>query len=96
MIVKMVDCIPSENDQYNKRFLLHSTLPHEPDFRDGIGIINGNDDTIFENQTAIAHYISADAKMSKGFAETITNHINGLQDLLQIESFCWISHSFLG
>ena len=47
--VKMVDCILSENDQYNECFLLHSTLPHEPDFRDGIRIINGNDDTIFEN-----------------------------------------------
>ena len=88
--VKMVDCILSENDQYNECFLLHSTLPHEPDFRDGIRIINGNDDTIFENQTAIAHCISADANMSKGFAETIRNHINGLQE------YCYKSKAFVG
>ena len=88
--VEMVDCILSENDQYNERFLLHSTLPHEPDFRDGIRIINGNDDTIFENQTAIAHCISADATMSEGFAETISNHINGLQEC------CYKSKGFVG
>ena len=88
--VKMVDCILSENDQYNECFLLHSTLPHEPDFRDGIRIINGNDDTIFENQTAVAHCISADAKMSKGFAETISNHISGLQE------YCYKSKAFVG
>ena len=86
----MVDCILSENDQYNECFLLHSTLPHEPDFRDDIRIINGNDDTIFEHQTAIAHCISADAKMSKGFAETIRNHINGLQE------YCYKSKAFVG
>ena len=88
--VKMVDCILSENDQYNECFLLHSTLPHEPDFRDGIRIINGNDDTIFENQTAKAHCISADAKMRKGFAETISNHISGLQE------YCYKSKAFVG
>ena len=88
--VKMVDCILSENDQYNECFLLQSTLPHEPDFRDGIRIINGNDDTIFEKQTAIAHCISADAKLSKGFAETISNHINGLQEN------CYKSKAFVG
>ena len=34
--------------------------------------------------------ITADAKMSKGFAETITNHINGLQD------YCYKSNVFVG
>ena len=42
----MVDRILSENDQYNECFLLHSTLPHETDFKDGIRFIYGNDDTI--------------------------------------------------
>ena len=88
--VKMVDCILSENDQYIECFLLHSTLPHEPDFRDGIRINNGNDDTSFENQTAIAHCISADAKMSKGFAETISNYISGL------EKYCYKSNTYVG
>ena len=66
------------------------TTSCEPDFRDGIRITIRNDDTIFENQTAIAHCISADAKMSKGFAETISNRINGLQD------YCYKSKVFVG
>ena len=77
---RMADCILSENDQYNECYLLHLTLPHQTDFKDGIRINNGNDDTIFGNQTAIAHCLSADAKLSKGFAKTITNHISGLQE----------------
>ena len=77
---KMVDCILSENDQYNECFLLHLTLPHKADFKDGIRFINGNDDSLFEIETAIAHCISAYAKMSKEFAVTITNHIDGLQE----------------
>ena len=32
----------------------------------------------------------ADAKISKGFAQTITNHINGLQD------YCYKSKAFVG
>ena len=86
----MVDRILSENDQYNECFLLHSTLPHETDFKDGIRFIYGNDDTIFENQTVIAHWTSADAKMSEGFAETITNDNNGLQ------GYCYKSKAFVG
>ena len=77
--IRMVDCILSENDQYNECFPLHSTLTHEPDFRDDIRIINEKYGTTFERRTAIAHCISADATMSKGFAETIASHINGLQ-----------------
>ena len=32
--VETTDCILSENDQYNESFLLHSTLPHETEFKD--------------------------------------------------------------
>ena len=85
---KMVDCILSEIDQYSEWFLLHSTLPHEADFKDGIRVTHENDDTIFENQTVFAHCISA--KMRKGLAETITNHINGLQE------YCCKSKNFVG
>ena len=56
--VKMVDCILSEKDQYNECFLLHSTLPHEPDFRDGIRINNGNDDTILKSNGHCSLHIS--------------------------------------
>ena len=78
--VQIVNSIPTENDQYNECFLLHSTVPCEPDLQDKIQILNGNDETIFQANTAIAHCISADAKMSKGFAATICRGVNGLQE----------------
>ena len=76
----MVNSLLTENDQYNECFLLHSTVPCEPDQRVKVLILNGNDETIFQANTAIAHCISADAKMSKGFAETICHRVNGPQE----------------
>ena len=74
----MVKSILTENDQYNECFLLHCTVPCEPDLQDKIQILNGNEKTIFQANTAIAHRISANAKMSKRFAETICRRANGL------------------
>ena len=67
----MVNSILTEIDQYNEGFLLHSTVPCEPDMQDQIHILKGNDESIFQANTTIGHCISADAKMSKGFAETL-------------------------
>ena len=88
--IQMVNSIFTENDHYNESFLLHSTVPCEPDLQDKIQILNGNDETIFQANTAIAHCISADAKMSKGFAETICPRVNGLQE------FCRRAKSTVG
>ena len=78
--VQMIKSILKENDQYNERFLFHSTVPCERDLQDKIKILNGNDETIFQANTAIANCTSADAKMSKGFAETICRRVSGLQE----------------
>ena len=77
--VQMVNSILAENDQYNECFL-HSTVPCEPDLQDKIQILNGNEEAIFQANTAIAHCISAGAKMSKSFAETICRRVNWLQE----------------
>ena len=69
-----------ENDQSNECILLHSTVPCEPDEQDRIQILIGNDETFFQTNTAIAHCISTDAKISKGFAETICSKVNGFQE----------------
>ena len=76
----MVSLILTENDQYNECFLLYSTVPCEPDLQDKIQILNGNNKTIFQANTAIAYCISAEAKMSKRFAETNCRRVNGRQD----------------
>ena len=78
--VQMVNSILTGNDQYNECFLLHSTVPYEPDFQDKIQILNGNDETFFQANTAIAHCIlSADAKMSKTFVDTFCRRVKRLQ-----------------
>ena len=41
--IQIVNSILTENDQYNECFLLHSTVPCEPDLQDRIQILNGND-----------------------------------------------------
>ena len=76
----MVNSILTENDQYNECFRLHSTVPCEHDLQDKIQILNENDGTIFQANTATALCISADAKMSKGVAETTFRRVHGLQD----------------
>ena len=76
----MVNSILTENEYYNECFLLHSTVPREPHAQDKIQRLNGNDETIFQANTDIAHIISADAKMSKGFAEIFCRRGNGLPE----------------
>ena len=68
------------------------TIPceHKPDESNKIEIINGNAETIFEMDTAIAHCISADAKMGKGFAKQICERMSSLQE------YCRGSNSFVG
>ena len=48
--------------------------------QDKLQILNANDETMFQVNTAIAHCISAEEKRSKGFAETICRRVNGLQE----------------
>ena len=48
--------------------------------QDKIQILNGNDETIFQANTAIAHCNSADANMGKRFAEIICRRVNELQE----------------
>ena len=78
--VQMVNSILTENDQYKECFLLHSTVPCEPYMQDKVQILNRNDETIFQANTVIAHCISADARMSKGFAKTSCRKVKGLQE----------------
>ena len=75
--VQMVKSFVTETGQNNECFFLHSTVPCEPDTQDKIQILNGNDETYLQANTAFADCISADAKMNKGFAKTICRRVNG-------------------
>ena len=62
------NAIISTDERYNDCFLLHSTVPVHS--RDGfLKVIQGTEDSILQQPNAIGHCISADAPMSKSFAD---------------------------
>ena len=76
---ELTNAIITTDDKYNDCFLLHSTIPAQsPD--DCLQIIHGTEDSILQQPHSIGHCISADANMSKGFAELLSQQIPGLQD----------------
>ena len=71
---ELINAILSTNEQYNDCFLLHSTIPSQlPD--EILQIIYGNENSILERPNSIGHCISADAHMSKGFAQSLSERI---------------------
>ena len=76
---ELTNAIIQADDKYNDCFLLHSTIPAQsPD--DCLQIIHGTEDSILQQPHSIGHCISADAKMSKGFADLLSQRISGLRD----------------
>ena len=61
-------------EQYNDCFLLHSTISSQlPD--EFLQIVYGNRNSILEQPNSIGHCISADAQMSKGFAQFLSERV---------------------
>ena len=67
------------NDRYNDCFLLHSTMPAQS-ADNCLQINHGTEDSKLPKPHSIGHCISADAKMSKGFAQHLSQRIPGLRD----------------
>ena len=76
---ELTNAIMQTDDKYNDCFLLHSTIPAQST-DDCLQIIHGTEDSILQQPHSIGHCISADAKMSKGFADVLSQRISGLQD----------------
>ena len=65
-------------ERCNDCFLLHSTVPaHSSD--DFLQIIYSTEVSILQQLNSIGHCISADARMSKGFADFLSHRIPGLR-----------------
>ena len=76
---ELTNAIKTTDDKYTDCFLLHSTIPAQsPD--DCLQIIHGTEDSILQQPHSIGHCISEDAKMSKGFAELLSQQVPGLRD----------------
>ena len=75
---ELTNAILSTNEQYNDCFLLHSTIPSQltDEF---LQIVYGNENSILEQPNSIGHCISADAQMSKGFAQFLSERVPRLR-----------------
>ena len=68
---ELTNAILNSDSTYNDCFLLHSTIPAQSP-EDFLQILYGTEESIFEQSAPIAHCISADAKMQKGFADSLS------------------------
>ena len=65
-------------ERYNDCFLLHSTVPAQSR-EEFLQIIYGTEDSILQQPNSLGHCISADARMSKGFADFLSHRISALR-----------------
>ena len=75
---ELTNAILSTNERYNDRFLVDSTIPSQlPD--EFLQIVYGNENSILQQPNSIGHCISADARMSKGFAQFLSERVPRLR-----------------
>ena len=75
---ELTNAILSTNERYNDCFLLHWTIPSQlPD--EFLQIVYGDEDSILQQPNSIGHCISADAQMSKGFAQFLSERVPRLR-----------------
>ena len=86
---ELTNAIISTDERYNDCFLLHSTVPAQSS-DDFVEIIYGTEDSILQQPNSIGHCISADTRMSEGFADFLSHKIPGLR------STCQKARPFLG
>ena len=68
----------STNERYNDCFLLQLTIPSQlPD--EFLQKVYGNEDSILQQHNSIRYCISADAQMSKGFAQFLSERVPRLR-----------------
>ena len=86
---ELANAIISDHERYNDCFLLHSTVPARS-IDEFLQIIYGTEDSILQQPNPVGHCISADARMSEGFADVLSHRIPGLR------STCREAKHFLG
>ena len=75
---ELTNAILSTNEQYNDCFLLRSTIPSQL-LDEFLQIVYGNEISILEQPNSIGHCISADAQMSKSFAQFMPERVPRLR-----------------
>ena len=76
---ELTKVILSTDAKYNDCFLLHLTIPAKsPD--DCLQTIHGTENLIMQRPHSIGHCFSADAKISKGFTDLLSQRFPGFRD----------------
>ena len=75
---ELTNAIIATDERYNDCFLLQSTIPAQSS-DEFLQIVYGTETSIIQQSNSIGHCISADAKMSRGFADFLSHHIPGLR-----------------
>ena len=75
---ELTNAIIATDERYSDCFLLHSTIPAQSS-DEYLQIVYGTETSIIQQPDSIGHCISADAKMSRGFADFPSHHIPGLR-----------------
>ena len=86
---ELTNAIISTDERYNNCFVLHSTVPAQSS-DDFLKIIYGTEDSVLHQANSITYCISADARMSKGFADFLSHRVPGLR------STCRKARLFMG
>ena len=86
---ELTNAIISTYERYYDCFLLHSTVPAQSS-DEFLKIIYGKEESILQQPNSIGHCISADARMSKGFADFLSHRNPGLR------SICRKARLFMG
>ena len=71
---ELTNAVLSTNEQYNDCFPLHSTIPSQS-HDEFMQKAYGNENLILEQTNSIWHCISADAQMSKGFTQFLSERV---------------------
>ena len=71
---ELTNTIISTDERYNDCFLSHSTVPAQSS-DEILLIIFGTEDSILQQPTLIGHFISVNARTSKGFADFLSESV---------------------
>ena len=77
-LYELANTIISTDERYNDCFLLHSTVPAHSS-EEFLKIIYGTEDSTLQQPNSIGHCKSADARMSKGFADFLSHRFPGIR-----------------
>ena len=92
---ELTNAIISTDELYKDCSILHSTVPAQSS-DEVLKIVYGTEDSILQQPNSIEHRISADARVSKGFADFLSHRISGLRSTCRKAKYSWYKSTLFG